>query len=199
MKKQAPKLSARERNSFYKEEDALHKTDKAYTKRANLDFYLYLAAVMIVALSIRLFIFEPVRVSGPSMMPTLLDRERMFVEKVSLWAAPPQRGEIIICWYPNEKDTCVKRVIGLPGETVEVRWGSVYINGEALDESAYWNDFIFSDMAAYTVPENCVFVMGDNRNVSKDSRAPSVGAIPLERIVGRARSVIWPLDRYRTL
>lgn len=199
MKKQAPKLSARERNILYKEEDALHKADKAYTKRANLDFYLYLVAVMIVALSIRLFIFEPVRVDGPSMMPTLLDGERMFVEKVSLWAEPPARGNIIICWYPNEKDTCVKRVIGLPGETVEVRWGSVYINGEALDESPYWNDFIFSDMAAYTVPEDCVFVMGDNRNVSKDSRAPDVGPIPFARIVGHARSVIWPLSNTRGL
>ena len=192
-------LSAKERNEFLKMQEAFHKKDDAFTKRANLDFFLYLVAVVLIALSIRLFIFEPVRVEGPSMEPTLWTNERLFVEKTGYWFARPQRGQVVICFYPDEKDTCVKRVIGLPGETVEVRWGVLYINGAPLDESAYWNDFIYNDMAPYTVPADSIFVVGDNRNVSKDSRAPSVGAIPYERVVGRAHFVMWPFNAWRSV
>ena len=70
-------------------------------------------------------------------------------------------------------------------------------NGEKLDESAYWEDLIWGDMAEITVPEDCVFVMGDNRNDSSDSRSPLVGPIPYSRIVGRVRSVIWPIEEAR--
>ncbi len=197
--KQKDGLSAKERNTFLKMQEEFHKQDSVFNKRANIDFFIYLLTVVLIALSIRLFVFEPARVEGPSMEPTLWTNERLFVEKVSLWAAPPRRGEIIICFYPDEKDTCVKRVIGLPGETVEVKRGAIYINGEALDESAYWNDYIYNEMEPRTVPENSVFVVGDNRNVSKDSRAPSVGTIPRERIVGRAHFVMWPFRAWRDL
>ncbi|MDO5112188.1 MAG: signal peptidase I [Clostridia bacterium] len=197
--KQKDNLSAKERNEFLKRQEEFHKKDKAFNKRANLDFFLYLLTVVLIALSIRLFIFEPYRVEGDSMVPTLLNSERLFVEKVSYWFDHPERGQVIICFYPDEKDTCVKRVIGLPGETVEVRWGVLYINGVPLDESAYWDDFIYNDMAPYTVPENSIFVVGDNRNVSKDSRAPSVGAIPYERVVGQAHFVMWPFRAWRDI
>ena len=123
----------------------------------------------------------------------------MFVEKLSYLFGDPQRGEILICRYPDEKENCVKRVIALPGERVRISWGTIYINDVPLEESAYWNDVIFGDMEEITVPQRSVFVMGDNRNVSKDSRAPGVGPIPYSRVVGRAHFVMWPLRNYRKI
>ena len=81
----------------------------------NLDFFLYLALVVLIALAVRSFFFEPIRVEGDSMIPTLFDGEHMFVEKMSYWYNEPARGEIIICYYPGYTACCVKRVIGLPG------------------------------------------------------------------------------------
>ena len=123
----------------------------------------------------------------------------MFVEKVSHWFGCPERGDIIICYYPGYTETCVKRVIATAGETIAVRDGKVYIDGAALDESAYWNGEMLGDFGPITVPEGEVFVMGDNRNASKDSRNPSVGTIPFLEIVGRVRAVILPLGSARTV
>ena len=132
----------------------------------------------------------------------------MLVEKVSLWFSEPQRGDIVICYYPGYTVSCVKRVIGLPGETVSIENGIIYINGKELEESAYWKyrgeiDFDMTpnetDFGPFPVPEGQYFVMGDNRNNSKDSRAWGVGAIPYERITGRAHFVIWPLYAARSI
>ena len=163
----------------------------------SLDFLLYLLMVVLTALAIRTFLAEPVRVDGNSMYPNLLDNEHMAMEKVSLWFNPPQRGDIVICFYPGYKISCVKRVIGLPGETVSVSDGVVYINGEPLDESAYWSQMMYQDMNSVRIGADEYFVMGDNRNESKDSRNPSVGPIPGYKIIGRVHAVIWPLKKIR--
>jgi len=186
-----------ERLALQKDAELLHANHKPHRKRENRDFLIYLTIVLLVAFSIRLFIFEPVRVSGDSMYPNLLDGERMFVEKVSLWFEEPQRGEIIICRYPNDSRNIVKRIVALPGETVEIRWGVLYVNGKALDESAYWNAPIYGSYGPSKVPEGCVFVMGDNRDVSLDSRSYSVGPIPYNRIIGRVHYVIFPFSSFR--
>ena len=165
----------------------------------NLDFLLYLLMVVMAALAIRSFLFEPIRVDGSSMIPTLTDGEHMFVEKLSYWTRPPARGEIIICFYPGYTESCVKRVIGLPGETVRVENGVVFIDGEPLREDDYWRDIIYEDFAGATVGEKEVFVMGDNRNGSKDSRSASVGCIPYRKIVGHVRAVIWPFRSVRAI
>jgi signal peptidase I len=165
----------------------------------NVEFLLYIALIVLVALTIRMFIAEPIRVDGDSMIPTLVDNEDMFVEKMTYWTSDPQRGDIIICFYPGYTESCVKRVIGLPGETVEVKDGAIYIDGKMLDESAYWTDTIIGDMNPVTVGEREVFVCGDNRNGSKDSRNPSVGCIPYAKVVGRVVAVVYPFDRFRTI
>lgn len=162
-----------------------------------LDFALYILMVLVVALGIRAFLFEPVRVDGSSMIPTLTDAEHMFVEKVSYWFAPPKRGDIVICFYPGYKESCVKRVIGLPGDTVAVTNGEVFVNGAPLTEDAYWSDTIYGDTEPVRVGAKEVFVMGDNRNGSKDSRNPAVGCIPYRKIEGHVRAVVWPLSHYR--
>ncbi len=152
-----------------------------------------------VALVIRAFFVEPIRVDGDSMLPTLIDGEHMVVEKLSYWTRGPARGEIIICFYPGYTESCVKRVIGLPGDAICVRNGRIYVNGEALDESSYWTGDIIGEMEPVTVGEKEVFVVGDNRNSSKDSRAPSVGCIPYNKIVGRVTAVIWPLSEFKKI
>lgn len=192
------KIDKKQLNRLRKNAETLHEKDEAFKKASDRDFAIWLLIVLVAAFAVRLFLFEPIRVSGDSMYDTLIDGERMFVEKVSYWFERPQRGEIIICYYPNHTTTCVKRVIGVPGDRIAILGGEIYLNGEKLDESAYWDDLIWSDMAEIIVPEDCVFVMGDNRNGSSDSRNPLVGPIPYNRVVGRVRSVIWPVARART-
>lgn len=164
----------------------------------NVSFLLYIAAVVLIALSIRTFIAEPIRVDGDSMIPTLVHNEDMLVEKMNYWFNDPQRGDIIICFYPGYTESCVKRVIGLPGESVAVKDGKILINGVELDESAYWNGEIIGDMDPVSVGARHVFVVGDNRNGSKDSRNPSVGTIPYAEIVGRVVAVVFPFDEVET-
>lgn len=177
-----------------------HRRDSAYKNADTLDFTFTIIMVILAIFVFRLFIFEPIRVAGDSMKPTLLDGERMFVEKVSYMFHEPERGDIVICYYPNRgNSTFVKRVVGLPGETIEILDGFVYINGELLDESDYWNDYINGEYGPIVIPDDCVFVMGDNRNHSGDSREGSVGPIPLYRIVGRVHGVVWPFDGLREL
>ena len=127
------------------------------------------------------------------MYPTLVNAEDMFVEKLTYTVSQPKRGDIIIiCRYPGRPENIVKRVIGLPGETISIVDGCVYINGEQLDESAYWNDSILGDMAPVTIPEGSIFVMGDNRNESADSRM--VGPLPFCKIFGKVQAVVFPFD-----
>ena len=90
-------------------------------------------------------------------------------------------------------------MIGLPGETVEVRDGAFYINGTVLDESAYWDGQIVGDMDPVVIGTRQVFVVGDNRNGSKDSRNPSVGAIPYAKVVGRVVAVAYPVDKMHSI
>lgn len=165
----------------------------------NIDFIISLLFVVVLAFAIRTFIFEPVRVDGRSMVPTLQDNEHMFVEKISYLFRAPKRGEIVICYYPGYTKSCVKRVIGLPGEIIAVHNGVIYINGKELDESMYWGGYINGEMSAVQVGEDEYFVIGDNRNNSKDSRTSSVGAIPIEKIKGRVTAVFFPFKNFRLL
>ncbi len=164
----------------------------------NAEFLLYIVFVVLIALTIRSFIAEPIRVDGDSMIPTLVHNEDMLVEKMTYWFNDPMRGDIVICFYPGYTESCVKRVIGLPGETVAVVDGVITINGAPLDESAYWKGEIVGDMDPVTVGARQVFVVGDNRNGSKDSRNPSVGCIPYAKIVGRVVAVVYPFNEFET-
>lgn len=187
-------VSARELKRLRSAADKSHAKEKGYKRFSNLEFAMSILLVIIIVLSARLLIAEPTRVDGESMYPTLYDKSHMFVEKLTYMSHPPERGDIVICYYPGYVQSCVKRVIALPGETVYVENGRVHVNGEPLDESAYFNGVIKRKMQPVLVPEGHVFVMGDNRNNSKDSRDSTVGPIPYERIVGRVVDVIWPLS-----
>ncbi len=169
-----------------------HRVKARNKRREAAGWIISICLAVAVALFIRAFVFEIILVDGESMYPTLYTDERVAVEKVTRYGGMPERGDIIIVEYPNLAGTFVKRAIGLPGETVEVRNSTVYINGEPLSES-YVNPEPYNDMAAVTVPENHVFVMGDNRAHSLDSRTEKIGPIAHEAIVGHGLFVIWPL------
>lgn len=161
-----------------------------------LDFLVYLLAVVVFALAIRAVVVEPVKVKGESMYETLHPGDYMVVEKLTYVFREPKLGDVVIIWYPQNKDyTCVKRVIGVEGDHIVIQDGYVTINGELLDDEEYVYRRAGNHDCDVIVDEGCVFVLGDNRIVSKDSTSLSVGSIPIENIVGRVRMVLWPFDR----
>lgn len=189
-------LSKKELKKFREAREELHKKDEPYKKAANSDFIIYLLTLMAVAIFIRTFIFEPVQCIGISMYPTLVGGEGMFTEKLTYTVSAPQRDDIIICRYPYHTEKCVKRVIAVPGDRISISDGAIYLNGERLDESAYWSGYIEnSEMPEVTVPDKCLFVVGDNRNYSGDSR--HVGFIPYCQVKGKVRAVMTPFSQAR--
>lgn len=154
---------------------------------------LAIIAAAAAALLLRAFCFEIILVDGDSMMPTLITNERIGVEKISRYTALPERGDIIITRYPDMDGTFVKRTIGLPGETVEIRDSTVYINGVPLQED-YVTSEPYADMEPVLVPEDHVFVMGDNRAHSMDSRASYIGPVSRDAIIGHGVFVLWPFE-----
>ena len=154
---------------------------------------LTFAIAIAVALFLRLFVFELVRVEGPSMQPTLEDDELLFVEKVSMHFGDPARYDVVICHYDDSNTNYVKRIIGLPGETISIVGGKPYMNGEPLQDDVYGSGLKPHDMDPVTIPEDCVFVMGDNRANSMDS--VSIGPIQKKYIVGHALFIVWPFSQ----
>ncbi len=136
------------------------------------------------------------RIEGDSMEPNLHNGEYVLIDKISYVLHPPERGDVVVFTPPNNERDYIKRVIGLPGDTVEVKGGQVYVNGVALDEP-YLKNLIHSDMPALVVEEGRYFVMGDNRNNSSDSRA--FGTITPQSMVGRAWLVYWPPSDWSTV
>jgi signal peptidase I len=154
----------------------------------------------ILALGIRHFVAEARYIPSESMLPTLEVNDRLIVEKVSYRFEDPQRGDIVVFWpterlkeeNPSLKDAFIKRIIGLPGETVEVRGGQVYINGQPLRENYIFDEPEYQ-WGPEVVPEDSYLVLGDNRNNSYDSHF--WGFVPRENIIGRAAVRFWPLGR----
>lgn len=168
------------------------------TSREILSWVMSIGIAVCAAFLIRAFIFEIILVDGESMFPTLHNNERVAIEKMSRYATLPERGDIIIVKYPDMDGTYVKRVIGLPGDILTVIDSTVFVNGMPLDEP-YINPEPYMDMEPQVVPEDAVFVMGDNRAHSMDSRVPYVGPIDKSNIVGHAMFVIWPLNNIHSV
>lgn len=188
-----------------------------------------LAIAIIIAMLIKGFIFDIVRVDGSSMFPTLVDNDRLIVTKLGY---SPKQGDIIILdsnyklrdeYYNRvavskdkeklsaldkalaqknipdsaKKKYYVKRIIAMPGQTVDLADGKVFVDGEPLDEPYYSGTTSSIDPTVeypVTVDENCVFVMGDNRNHSKDSRSSELGQVPFDAILGKSQIRVWPFN-----
>jgi len=147
---------------------------------------------VLIAFLINFFLAQATQVHGQSMEPTLHSDQRLVVEKVSYRFHGPRRGDIVVLESPQQSsELLIKRVIGLPGETVEIRQGRIYINGQELDEP-YLERSTARPWGPIIVPPLHVFVLGDNRSFSNDSRA--FGMVPIVNIVGRAWVSYWPLD-----
>jgi signal peptidase I len=157
---------------------------------------LDLALALGMAVFIVVFLYQPVRVEGTSMAPSLADRERIFVNKFVYRFGPIHRGDVVVFWYPlDPSKSFIKRVIGLPGETVEIRRGRVYINGRLLREPYVLPQY--ADRASYPpvrVPPDEYFVLGDHRDSSNDSRM--FGPVPRRFIYGKAVFAYWPVEYF---
>lgn len=169
-----------------------------------LTYLLMIIAAVACALFIRVFLFEIAFVKGNSMQPTLRPKEALFVNALAYKLGKPQRHDIVICHYPGRymrqlpfiPQQFVKRVIGLPGETVEIVDGVVHINGEPLDEPYLdvRHTKFRQNRPPITLGEDEYYVMGDNRDNSNDSRR--IGPLRRSMIIGRVQAVLLPFSRF---
>jgi signal peptidase I len=161
---------------------------------------------ILLAFIIRTFFLTPIVVEGASMRPTLLDQDRMIVTKIG----EPKRFDIIVFHASEDKDY-IKRVIGLPGDRIEYKGDTLYINGKSYNEpyldeykqeitdGPLTNSFTLREtpVRSDVVPEGHLFVLGDNRRYSKDSR--HIGAVPMEKVVGTTKVVFWPIKEIKII
>lgn len=152
-----------------------------------------------LALVIIIFLYQPVKVEGTSMAPLLSDQERIFINKFVYRFEPIERGDVVVFWYPLDRTkSFIKRVIALPGESVQIRQGIVYVDGQEVKEPyvpPQYEDL--SDYGPVQVPPSMYFVMGDHRISSNDSRV--FGPVPSRFIYGRAVFAYWPVDHFGSL
>ena len=173
--------------------------DKSDMVKETLSFILYIAIVFLVTYLVIHYVGQRTQVSGTSMEYTLSDGDNLIVDKISYRFHEPERFDIIVFPFRYKEDTYyIKRIIGLPGETVQIDdEGNIYIDGEVLEES-YGREIILDPGEAASpieLGDGVFFVLGDNRNASSDSRVPSVGKILTEVIIGRAWLRLYPFDR----
>ena len=175
---------------------------KVDMKKEILSWIFYIAFVLVLTWVIITFVGQRTRVDGRSMMNTLHDGDNLIVEKLSYRFSDPKRFDIIVFPPTGKKEYYIKRIIGLPGETVQIdENGNIYINGELLEEN-YGAETIQNPGRAVnpiTLGDDEYFVMGDNRNNSKDSRSEEVGNVKRSQIIGRAWLRIWPLNKFGLL
>jgi len=152
-----------------------------------------------LALVIIVFLYQPVKVEGTSMAPLLSDQERIFINKFVYRFEPIERGDVVVFWYPlDHTKSFIKRVVGLPGETVEIRQDTLYVNGKVVPEPyvpPQYEDS--SDFGPVRVPKDSFFVLGDHRISSNDSRV--FGPVSSQYIYGRAVFAYWPVDHFGSL
>lgn len=167
---------------------------KSKTIRIIFEYLQTVVIAVVLALVVHTYIAEARWIPSESMLPTLKVGDRLMTEKFDFKLTGINRGDIVTFNPPpavHENEVLIKRVIGLPGETVAVKNGTVYINGEPVIEP-YIKEKPKSDFKEYTVPADCLFVMGDNRNNSYDSRF--WGPLPVKNVIGRALFKYYPLN-----
>lgn len=164
-----------------------------------LSWVKVILSAFVIAIILRTFVFQMALVNQSSMEPTLHQGQMLVISKINYLVGDPHRGEIIVLKDEVENKLLIKRVIGLPGETIELDNGKVYIDGKVLDP-----DYTLSPTYPYTVDkwtlgEGQYFAMGDNREHSRDSRSDNVGLIDRNRIIGKAVFRVWPFNKLGAL
>jgi signal peptidase I len=171
-------------------------TPVASAARSSLGVWLRdLIISLAISAFIIIFLYQPVKVEGTSMMPSLEDQERIFVNKFVYRLEPIKRGDIVVFRYPRDPSkSYIKRVIGMAGDRIRIDGGLVYVNGQALDESYVPAEY--EDTRSYpeiVVPPESYFVLGDHRSMSNDSR--DFGSVNQGFIYGKAVFGYWPMDK----
>jgi signal peptidase I len=154
---------------------------------------------LVISILFIIFLYQPVRVEGTSMMPTLADQERVFINKFVYKLEPIHRGDVVVFRYPRDvSKSYIKRVIAVQGDRVRIDEGQVYVNDAPLPETyvpeAYWDTRSYPETV---VPKHAFFVLGDHRNLSNDSR--DFGPVGEQYIYGKAVFGYWPFDKLGTL
>lgn len=170
------------------------KLDKKSVLKEVRDYIFLIALAFILAFFMNKFVYANAEVPTGSMMPIVQPDDRLIVNRLSYLFAEPKRGDIVMFAFPdNEKENYLKRIIGLPGEKIEIKKGLVYVNDskEPLSEP-YLNDPPNGDYGPYNVPEGCYFMLGDNRDISKDARQWENKFVKKEKIVGKALLRYYP-------
>jgi signal peptidase I len=163
--------------------------------RAAFSWLRDLTLSIVIAIIIILFLYQPVRVEGTSMMPSLVNEERIFINKFVYRFSNIERGDTVVFQFPRDTSkSYIKRVIGMPGDIVRVERGTVIVNGKALDEPYVLpGNRDETTLGEIKVEPDCYYVLGDHRNSSNDSR--NWGTVKRGYIYGKAVFVYWPLDR----
>ncbi len=173
------------------------------TLKVVVEWLIYFLIIFVVAFLLLNYVGQRTLVDGTSMSPTLHDGDSVIVDKLSYRFTDPKRFDIVVFRYlPKDETYYIKRIIGLPGETVQIIDGYVYINGELLETDIYGSDVMLEAGRAtepITLGEYEYFVLGDNRNGSSDSRMENVGNVEISQIVGKAFLRIWPLTDFAFL
>jgi len=147
-----------------------------------------------ISIFIIVFLYQPVKVEGTSMMPGLADQERIFINKYAYRMGAIERGDVVVFRYPGDPSkNYIKRIVGVPGDRIEIVRGAVLVNGSHLEESYVPKQFQDErSMSEVTVPAGSYFVLGDHRNLSSDSR--DFGTVEREAIFGKAVFAYWPAE-----
>ncbi len=164
-------------------------------KKEIIEWVKALSIALIAVVLIRMFLFTMIKVDGRSMLETLQDGDRIAATIIDLKLSGPKRNDIVILTYPGGEHLVIKRVIGVPGDTLEIRDGVTILNGEAYEEPYVTHPRRGDTYQEITLGEEEYFVMGDNRAVSRDSRDPTVGPVKKDAISAKARLRVWPLQR----
>lgn len=162
-------------------------------------YVIFIIAVLVVAI----YVVGLQQVVGPSMSPTLSNNDIVILDKLSYRFMDIKRGDVVAFYYANTK-YLIKRVIGIPGDTIEFQNNKLYINGsyyneKYLNDNVITNDFTLNEIGYFKIPEDMYFVLGDNRGDSLDSRDTDVGLINKKDILGKVRLQIWPLNEFKMI
>ena len=182
------------------------KARRSSTRRTMIEYVVLAVVAIAVALLIQQFLVKPYRIPSASMEDTLMIGDRVLVDRISWRFSDPERGDIVVFHPPFDGPVLIKRIIGLPGDTISLKDGAVYINGQPLDEpyvrrvdgaaepsEPFSNGLPWALQVPFKVPADSYFVMGDNRTDSGDSR--EFGPVKRSQFVGRAFARYWPPGR----
>ena len=168
------------------------------------EWIITIIATIVLIYVIRTFIFSPVIVEGDSMNPTLVEGDRLFINKIGMYVGEVERLDVVV--FKGRKDKhYIKRVIGMPGDRIRFEDNHLYINDQIVSENYIIKNGFQRDMSLHslyghdTIPENYYFVLGDNRPNSLDSRQRSIGLIHESRILGSSNVIVWPINRIQNV